>query len=70
MPYSSQAWSKMRGKNWNLCAIFYFSKIIAIFSLVAAIINVGSRATSGNVRSDKVSSGMVENVKVEVVIAA
>jgi len=60
----------MRGKNWNHCAIFYLSKIIAIFSLVAAIINVGSRATSGNVHSDTVSSGMVENVKVEVVITA
>ncbi len=37
---------------------------------MAAILNIGSRATSGNVRGDIVKSGMVDNVGIAVGIAA
>ncbi len=37
---------------------------------MAAILNFGSRATSGNVRGDIVKSGMADNVEIAVGIAA
>ncbi len=37
---------------------------------MAAILNLGSRTTSGNVRGDTVKSGMVGNVGIAVGIAA
>ncbi len=37
---------------------------------MAAILNFGSRTTSGNVGGDMVKSGMVDNVRVAVGIAA
>ena len=37
---------------------------------MAAILNFGSRTTSGNARSDTVKSGMINNVRIAVGIAA
>ena len=37
---------------------------------MAAILNFGSRTTSGNVRGDAMKSGMVDNVGIAVGIAA
>ncbi len=45
-------------------------KVISTSGLMAAILNFGSRITSGNVRGDIVKSGMVDNMGIAVGIAA
>ncbi len=68
--YSSRAWSKicenMGGRIGNRGAICHQSKVISTSGLMTAILNFGSRTTSGNVRGDAVKSGMVDNVGIAV----
>ena len=45
-------------------------RVIFTSGLMAAILNFGSRTTSGNVRGDIVKSGMVDNMGIAVGIAA
>ncbi len=60
----------MGGRSWNRGAICHRSKVICTSGLMAAILNFGSRTTSGNVGGDIGKSGMVDNVGVAVGIAA
>ena len=57
-------------KSWNRGAICHRSKIISTPGLMAAILNVSRRTTSGNLRGDVVKSGMVDNMGIAVGIAA
>ena len=50
-------------------AICHQSKVISTSGFMVAILNFGSRTTSGNVRSDIVKSGMVNNVEIAFGIA-
>ncbi len=70
--YPSRTWPKIWGRprRWNRGAICHRSKVISTSGLMATILNLSSRTTSGNVRGDIVKSGMVDNMGIAVGIAA
>ncbi len=59
--YSDRAWSKMRCSRWDLFVIYFRSRDISTFGLMAAILLSGCRSMSGNVDSAISTSDMVEN---------